>query len=130
MLSVAQQKKLETCNPKLIALIHTAEFSLYTDMPYGIVELGVAFGHRTEEEQEHCVTIGTSTLHWPDSKHNKIPSEAVDVFPLINGIAVWDNDEYWRILLERIRDAAKNMRLKVRFGADWRKPDIPHIELI
>ena len=38
-------------------------------------------GYRGREEQEKAVKKGNSEKHYPESKHNKVPSLAVDVAP-------------------------------------------------
>lgn len=44
-------------------------------------DFSVITGHRTEEEQQKKVKEGLSQVEWPDSKHNSLPSRAVDVAP-------------------------------------------------
>jgi hypothetical protein len=44
------------------------------------MDVSLAWGHRTEEEQNSLYPKYTS-VQWPDSKHNTYPSEAVDIQP-------------------------------------------------
>jgi len=41
----------------------------------------VICGHRGSEEQDEAYASGNSQLEWPKSKHNSVPSLAVDVVP-------------------------------------------------
>jgi len=45
-------------------------------------------GHRLEDEQNAAFNSGASTKQWPDSKHNTLPSMAVDAAP-------WPIPEGW-----------------------------------
>lgn len=44
-------------------------------------DITVLCGHRGEAEQNAAYAAGNSKLKWPNSKHNKTPSEAVDIVP-------------------------------------------------
>ena len=64
--------KLHDCHPLLqmvmLAAIKKTDFS-------------VICGFRGEKEQNEAYSSGNSNLKWPQSKHNKKPSEAVDIVP-------------------------------------------------
>lgn len=70
--SDSSKKKLRTLHPDLQKVL--VEAILYTD--FTILE-----GHRGKEKQNEAVKNGTSTLTFPNSKHNREPSEAVDIVP-------------------------------------------------
>lgn len=64
--------RLHTCHPLLQILM------------LGVVkrfDITVLCGHRGEAEQNAAYAAGNSKLKWPKSKHNKVPSEAVDIVP-------------------------------------------------
>jgi len=42
-------------------------------------------GHRGEAAQNEATANGTSTKKWPDGKHNRLPSDAVDAGPVYSG---------------------------------------------
>ena len=42
-------------------------------------------GHRGEAAQNEATANGTSTKKWPDGKHNRLPSDAVDAGPVYRG---------------------------------------------
>ena len=64
--------KLATCHMDLQALFY--EVIKYYDCT-------IIQGYRTYPEQEMAFIDGHTKLHWPDSKHNKQPSMAVDAYP-------------------------------------------------
>ena len=43
----------------------------------------IVCGQRNKTDQDKAFTDGNSKVQWPNSKHNRIPSLAVDVAPLI-----------------------------------------------
>jgi hypothetical protein len=103
------------------------------------IDISLISGFRNKQEQDEAFDVGVTTLRWPDSKHNKLPSMAVDLQPYpypkdegrlraalgyIAGIAV----EYARARGKRIR-----------WGGDWNEngdltdqlfDDLFHLELI
>lgn len=44
-------------------------------------DCSILCGHRPEDEQRAAFSAGLSKLQFPDSKHNKVPSMAVDAAP-------------------------------------------------
>lgn len=79
-------------------------------------------GHRDRSEQALAVEQGHSKTPWPQSKHNHVPSLAVDVSP-------WpipkDWGEQWpeRVkfyqLAAVLQDHAARMGIGLRWGGDW-----------
>ncbi|MEQ3620554.1 MAG: hypothetical protein ABNH42_04345 [Marinobacter sp.] len=99
-------------------------------------------GHRDEASQNRMVAEGKSQVHWPDGKHNSMPSQAVDVAPYpIN----WHDRErfhyfagYVMGVAERLRQEGK-IRSYLRWGGDWsmdtqvkdnRFDDLVHFEIV
>jgi peptidoglycan L-alanyl-D-glutamate endopeptidase CwlK len=82
-LGAASKAKLATCHPELQALIQCAAAGIDEgDLSYaGIHDITVLCGHRGQAEQDKAVADGASETPWPRSKHNRIPSDAVDVSP-------------------------------------------------
>lgn len=46
-----------------------------------IINLSLHTGYRGQEEQDEAYEKGLSQVPWPNSKHNKSPSDAVDLSP-------------------------------------------------
>lgn len=110
-------ERLATCHPDLQAICR----ELIKEM-----DVAVVCGHRNEREQESAFINGKSKLQWPRSKHNKFPSEAVDLCPYP---LVWDDIARFREMCERIERIAERLKIKIRLGRDFSFADWPHLEL-
>ena len=108
-------RRLHTCHKDLILLCNEVVRAWdNTILPYG--------GHRTEEEQELAFAEGRTTKHWPDSKHNNVPSLAVDMGPWHSEEVPplnWGNLERWRAFGGFVMGIAYGMGIKLRWGGDW-----------
>ena len=93
-------------------------------------------GHRNEEKQNKAFDTGVSQLKWPNGKHNKEPSEAVDVLPYpIN----WGDLKRMYYFAGFVMATAQAMNIPLRWGGDWNRDteimdnrfnDLAHFELI
>lgn len=70
--SSSSERNLGQCDVVLQGLLR--DFIVFFDH-------SVITGHRTEEEQNQKVEQGLSQVRWPNSKHNTMPSIAVDIAP-------------------------------------------------
>lgn len=120
-------RRLETCHPSLQELCQ--EVIVHVDF-------SVLCGYRNEEEQEQAVREGKSRVHYPDSKHNQMPSLAVDVAPYP---VDWNDPARFARLYGHFERIAFQRRIPIRWGGDWnnnfrtkdeRLIDMPHIELV
>jgi peptidoglycan L-alanyl-D-glutamate endopeptidase CwlK len=104
------------------------------------VDIHLLCGYRGEKEQNEAYAAGTSKLPWPQSKHNKIPSQAVDLIPWYSETPHinWTDQEGMYLIIGFIKGIAASMGIKIRAGADWdgdydtkdqKFNDLPHIEL-
>lgn len=70
-LSALSLERLSTCDVRLQKII------------LAVAEMGcplfVLCGHRNEQDQQAAYSAGYSKLEFPNSKHNKSPSQAVDI---------------------------------------------------
>lgn len=124
---------LYTCHPDLIILFETV-------IKY--VDVTIICGHRGQEEQNKAFENNKSTLKYPDSKHNRLPSSATDAvsYPI-----QWDDLEQHYYLSGYIKGIADmlyeqgKMSRRIRCGADWNRNmlvtdetflDLFHFELI
>lgn len=118
--------RLETCDHRIQMVLKRA-ITRY--------DFTVLCGHRNKQEQNDAFERGASKLRWPQSKHNRVPSMAVDVAPFPID---WDNLDRFRELAAVIMDEANKLGIKLRWGGDFNmngKPDdkfidMPHFELI
>ena len=125
----ASRVRLKTLDPRLQALLNEA---------IKHVDFAITCGRRGQAGQNKAVAEGKSKTPWPTSKHNSMPSLAVDVAPYANGI-LWDDLEGFTLLAGIIKGISLMMGINIRIGIDWDGDlvvkehsfkDRPHIELI
>lgn len=99
-------------------------------------DCSVICGHRDEMTQNDLFEQGMSKLQWPDSKHNKMPSLAVDVVPYP---VDWKDKARFYHFAGYVFGVARSMGIKLRWGGDWDGDlsfsdqnfhDLPHFELV
>lgn len=109
------------------------------------VDCTILEGHRGQIKQDEYFNAKPqrSKVKWPDGKHNKRPSEAIDVapWPIPKN---WGAD-HWKDMVKFyefaaiVRYEAVQMGIKIRWGGDWdgdgdyrdqNFDDLVHFELI
>ena len=121
-LSPASRAKLETCDPRLVAVVlAVAEHSRFV----------VVCGHRGQADQDRAVARGASRTPWPTSRHNSTPSEAVDLAPLdATGAVDWEDRQAFAVLAGAVLHAAAVRGVRLEWGGHWPSfPDLPHFQL-
>ena len=91
-------------------------------------DLTITCGYRNREDQEKAFDAGKSKAHFGQSKHNCLPSKAVDICPFpLN----WDvNDIRWYKMISSAYEIARQQGIKIRSGRFFAFRDLPHIELV
>lgn len=87
-----------------------------------IYDIGIIEGHRGEERQNYLESIGKSQACWPDSKHNKFPSDAIDggAYHLeLPGKYDWGNKNEHEAFARFIIGIAEEKGYHFRSGVDW-----------
>lgn len=121
--------RLSQAHPDLQRLCHAA---------IEIIDFAVVCSYRGQAEQEKAVADGASTKHFPTSKHNRLPSLAVDLCPYRGGMQ-WRDNEAFYYMAGIIKGLAASMDIAIRWGGDWDSDgdlhdqqlyDLPHIEVI
>jgi peptidoglycan L-alanyl-D-glutamate endopeptidase CwlK len=70
---------------------------------------------------------GASRLAWPDSKHNQLPSLAIDVCPVP---VFWDDIPSFLASAAIVKETAARLGIEIVHGGDFEKlKDYPHYEL-
>lgn len=97
----------------------------------------IVCGHRGQVDQDKAVADGLSKTKWPNSKHNSLPSRAVDVAPYPID---WHDTVAFSRLIGALELAAAQKGIKVRWGGDFDSDgktykdddfvDLPHLELV
>ena len=132
---------MNTFSEKSIARLKTCEHDLQELFHHvlNIHDCTIIEGHRDEETQNEMYRTNKSQLMYPDSKHNRYPSRAVDVAPYINGGIPWDDHKQFYYFAGIVMGVANGIGLKIRWGGDWNQNhdlndqkffDLPHYELV
>lgn len=132
--SKSSHSQLETCHPELQLLFNKV---------IKFFDCQVLEGFRNEQDQEKAFNEGSSKLLWPNGKHNRMPSRAVDVSPYP---VIWNNLArfYWfagfvLATAAALKEQGK-MTYDIRYGGDWNRNyditdekglrDLVHFELV
>jgi hypothetical protein len=106
-LSKTSMERLATCDKRLQKLV----LEMAKTLP-----LIVICGHRTEAEQNGAYSTGHSKLRFPLSKHNSLPSKAIDI--ALNPID-WNDKSRFMYLAGYMLATAKSMGIDLRCGVDF-----------
>lgn len=124
--SPSSQAKLDTCHIDLQMLF--TEVQKHYDCT-------IICGARSEAEQQAAFEAGNSKLEYPKSKHNSLPSMAVDVAP---SPIDWQDTTRFYHFAGFVLGVAKGLGIDITWGGDWagdlnfkndKFKDLPHFEL-
>ena len=99
------------------------------------VDCSVLEGHREKDRQNKLYKEGKTKVKYPNGRHNRQPSSAVDVTPYP---VDWKDSERQTLFAGFVIGVASQMGIKLRWGGDWdqdfqvvdnRFDDFPHFEL-
>ena len=108
--------KLEGVDEQLVAVVNMA--ITLTKIDFGVIQ-----GMRTVEQQKELVAKGASQTM--KSKH--LEGRAVDLMAYINGRGSWELNVYDEVA-DAMKEAAKALGVKIRWGAAWHIDDIASYE--
>jgi peptidoglycan L-alanyl-D-glutamate endopeptidase CwlK len=110
--SKQSKERLETCDVRLQNI-----FNKVID----IFDCSVIVGHRNKAEQNMAYKAGKSKLKYPESKHNKKPSLAVDVapYPINYNLKSLNNLKRWYYFAGVAKGIAYMLNINIRWGGDW-----------
>ncbi len=120
------KQRLATCDERLQKVFN--EVIKYVDC-------SVLEGHRGQERQDKLYEEGKTKLKFPNGKHNKSPSIAVDVAPYPID---WTDRDRFHYFSGFVLGIASQMGLNIRWGGDWdqdtktkdnRFDDLVHFEI-
>ena len=124
--STLSEQRLATCDPRLQAILKEA---------IRHVDFTIMCGFRGPDEQEDAYRTGRSKVRWPNSKHNRRPSVAVDLAPFP---VDWADTARFARLAGYIERIAHEQGVKLRWGGDFDQDgrtvgekfiDMPHLEI-
>ena len=116
--SKKSKEKLQSCHWKLQEIMNEV---------IKHIDCTIVYGHRGEKEQTKLYQQGDSRLKFPKSKHNKLPSLAVDVQPYPFGSK--KQDEKFHELAGVIKVVTSLKGFKVEWGYDLWGWDMWHWQL-
>ena len=99
------------------------------------VDCSVLEGHREKDRQNKLFEEGKTKVKYPNGRHNRQPSSAVDVTPYP---VDWKDRERQTLFAGFVIGVASQMGVNLRWGGDWdqdfqvvdnRFDDFPHFEL-
>lgn len=124
--SKSSDDKLNTCHPLLQTLFREVVKTY---------DCTIICGHRGEKEQNEAFEKGYSKLKFPKSKHNAMPSRAVDVmaYPIR-----WEDKSRHLHFAGYVHAVADKLGIKIRWGGNFDGDknldngfqDRPHFELV
>lgn len=109
-MSNASSDKLSQCHPELQRLVRAVAER---------IDIVVSCGHRGKAEQDRAVAEKRSKTSWPTSKHNSLPSLAVDVEPVKRSKIDWHDKELFYYFAGYVQAFADIIGVKIRWGGDW-----------
>ena len=120
-LSKTSKKHYDTLDPR---------WQLIIDEVLKVYDVSIIQGHRNKIGQDTAYANGFSKLKWPLSKHNTLPSKAVDIAPWNNGID-WDDVNEFYFLAGIVMAIAERHFIKIRWGGRWvLLKDYVHFEIV
>ncbi len=117
MWSKKSAERLNTCDGDLIRLFN--EVVLYYDC-------SILDGYRDEARQNQYFKERTSKLEWPNSKHNKYPSRALDSIFYPYNQDSWEDREKFKEFRGFVYGVASQMHIRLNKTIEW---DLGHFEL-
>ena len=128
------RERLDTCNYQLQKVMKLA-------IQRTFVDFGIAEGNRSLERQKELFAKGLTTKDGviTFSKHNSMPSMAVDIFGWVNGKECY-TVAVMCYLAGVIQSCAAELNIPIRWGGNWDQDgeiitdqtfqDLPHFELV
>ena len=120
------RERLSTCDSKLQKVFNEV---------IKHVDCSILEGHRDKDRQNKLYEEGKTKVKYPNGRHNRQPSSAVDVTPYP---VDWEDRERQTLFAGFVIGVASQMGLNIRWGGDWdqdfqvvdnRFDDFPHFEL-
>jgi hypothetical protein len=102
------RERLENVHPDLVRVLEEAIKSY---------DFTVIWGHRGMEDQNTAFSAGNSKNRWPTSKHNGLPSNAVDIVPYPDLYAA-SYEEFFE-MATHVLGAASRLGVKIKWGGHW-----------
>lgn len=121
--------KLKGVHPDLVKVVQKA-------LELSTIDFGISQGVRTQAEQDELYAQGRTKpgpiVTWTRNSNHLAKKDgyghAIDFMVFKDGKVTWD-EQYYPIVVKAMLNAAQSLGIKIVAGANWNKPDLPHIEL-
>lgn len=120
-----QGENCEGCNERLKDA-HPLIQSFFDQSKAVHNDLHCSWVYRDKSSQDEAYANGASRLKYPQSKHNKLPAEAIDVFQINDrGTAVFS-----KAFCVQLKTESENLGFDFRWGGDFKiLGDFGHFEI-
>ena len=142
MFGKISQSRLNTCHVDAITIFTEVERQLSLED----LQCSIFCGHRGQVEQHEAYMTNRSQVDWPNSKHNKLPSMAVDSGPYFVEVrnTDWNDRLAFAVYAGRVLQIAAQLLRegkvthRLTWGGDWDRDgrsvdhkflDLPHFQL-
>jgi len=125
----SSKERLATCSQNIQAVMYgVIECLPWTDPVSGITidDCTIIEGHRNEFRQNYLYDTKKSKARYPDSRHNKLPSDAVDAAPY-HATAPhihWNDKEEFIAFGRLVKQVSEALEINIRSGTDWNQNGI------
>lgn len=125
--SESSEVKLASCDVRLQSVVRKA---------IEITDFAVSVGHRSVADQDLACETGHSQKCGNDGLHTRVPSPAVDLFPVPYN---WADRDAFVYLAGIMHACAAELGVKIRWGGNWPNDgvirnqgfqDLGHFELV
>lgn len=116
--SPISESRLITCDPRLQTLFREV---------VKVVDCTIVCGYRDQVDQDKAFHDGFSRVKWPQGRHNRYPSLAVDVMrcPID-----WNDQERQEAFAAYVLEVAKSLGIEIEWGGNWADfTDRPHFQV-
>jgi|SRR3990167_1636574 len=104
-------KRLDTCDDRIKKVLREV---------IKIFDFTILEGFRNEVDQNLAYARGHSKVRWPEGKHNKSPSLAVDIAPFpIDWSSKEAATQRFIYLAGHVMSEARRQGIPLRWGGDW-----------
>lgn len=118
------QARLDTCNANIQLVMQRAIGKLPWTDPVSSITINDATiieGHRNKERQDYAFETHKSEKQWPDSRHNRLPSDAVDaaVYHPARPHIHWSDKDEMEAFSRLVLECAAEENVDMTWGGDW-----------
>jgi len=109
----------EKSEQKLLMASMNLQHIFRISLAVGLIDFSIIDSYREKKLQNKYYREGTSRVKWPDGKHNRRPSPALDAVPYVNGESSykWEHCIFLAGLVLAI--AKKHSLYEIRWGGNW-----------